>query len=192
MPGEHRKVGGFGVDGRVDPDSLASEDEESALGPGGPTADVILRALSVVPFLLVAALGLIGMVSWVLIILLGIGSSEPIWRSVRGVALPELLWQLALAVVIGLVPALVTLGASWAAAHGFRESAGRPFWTAVEGLWGLAAIGLVYVDHVRSGWLADLELSGLDWWFTFAVVACAMILAGMRLRRAPRADEDGC
>jgi hypothetical protein len=191
VPDQRRTPGRFGEDGRVDPDSLAPEDEESAVGPGGPATDVVLRAFSVAPFLLIAALGLIGVVSWVLIILLGVGSSEPIWRSVRGISLPDLLWQLVLAVLIGLVPLLITLGASWAAAHGFRMTAGRPFWTAVEGVWGLAAVGLVYVDRARGEWLEDLGFSGLDWWFAFAVVAFAMILAGMRLRRAPRGNEDG-
>ncbi len=190
MADERHRIGRFGEDRRVDPDSLAPEDEESAVGPGGPTVDVVLRALSVVPFLLVAALGLIGAVSWVLIILLGVGSSEPIWRSVRGVSLPDLLWQLILAVLIGLVPVLLTLAASWAAAHGFRESSGRPFWTAVEGVWGLAGLGLVYVDRARGEWLDELGLSRLDWWFAFVVVAFAMIIAGMRLRRAPTAAED--
>jgi hypothetical protein len=102
-----------------------------------------------------------------------------------------LLWQLAVAVLIGLVPVLITLGSSWAAARGFSEVSGRPFWTAVEGVWGLVAVGLVYVDRARQEWLDDLGFSRLDWWFAFGVVAFAMVLAGMRLRRAPRADEDG-
>ncbi|NLE21426.1 MAG: hypothetical protein GX624_01395 [Actinobacteria bacterium] len=188
MPDEHHRIGRFGEDHRADPDSLAPEDEESAVGPEGPTVDVVLRALSVVPFLLVAALGLIGAVSWILIILLGIGSSEPIWRSVRGLSLSDILWQLLLAVLTGMVPVLLTLAASWAAAHGFRESSGRPFWTAVEGVWGLAGLGLVYVDRARGEWLDAIGLSRSDWWFAFAVVAFAMIIAGMRLRRAPTAD----
>jgi hypothetical protein len=191
VPDERHRVGRFGEDGRIDPDSLGPEDEENAFGPGGPTRDVVLRAFSVVPFLLVAALGLIGAISWVLVIVLGIGSSEPIWRAARGVSLGEFLWQALLAVLIGLAPILIALGGSWATAHGFGETSGRPFWTAVEGVWGLVAMGLVYVDRARQEWLDDLGLSRLDWWFAFGVVAFAMILAGMRLRRAPRADEDG-
>jgi hypothetical protein len=191
VPDERHGIGRFGDDGRVDPDSLVPDAGESAAGPGGASADLVLRALSVVPFLLVAALGLIGVVSWVLIIVLGIGSAEPLWRSVQGLSVGALLWQLVVAVLVGLVPVLITLASSWAAARGFRETTGRPFWTAVEGVWGLAAVGLVYLDRARRGWLDDLGFSRLDWWFAFGVVAFAMILAGMRLRRAPRADEDG-
>jgi hypothetical protein len=49
----------------------------------------------------------------------------------------------------------------------------------------------VYLDRARQAWLDDLGLSRLDWWFAFGVVAFAMVLAGVRLRRAPHADEDG-
>ena len=191
MPDDHQKRHSFGYDGRVDPDSVAPEDEERAAGPDGPTVDVVLRALSVVPFLLVAAVGLIAIISWALLIVFGVGSSEPIWEAVQGLSATELVWQLFLAVVIGVVPVLVTLAASWATARGFSEDAGRAFWTAVQGVWGLVAVGLVYLRQAREGWLDDVGLSGLDWWFGFGVVAFAMILAGVRLRRAPRASGAG-
>jgi len=174
-------------DGRVDPDSLAPDDEERAAGPDGPSGDVVVRALSVVPFILLAALGLIGVISWVLIIVLGIGSGEPIWKVAQGLSTAELLWQILLAVLIGLVPVGITLIASWAAGRGFSEYSGRPFWTVVQALWGIAAVGLVLVDRTRQAWIEEMELTSLDWWFMFGVVAFGMILAGVRLRRAPRA-----
>lgn len=174
-------------DGRVDPDSLAPDDEERAAGPDGPSADVVVRALSVIPFVLLAALGLIGAISWVLIIVLGIGSNEPIWKVAQGLSAAQLLWQILLAVLIGLVPVGITLIASWAAGRGFSEYSGRPFWTVVQTLWGIAAVGLVLVDRTRQAWIEEMELSALDWWFMFGVVAFGMILAGVRLRRAPRA-----
>ena len=71
-------------------------------------------------------------------------------------------------VVVGIVPVLVTLGASWATAHGFREDAGRPFWTMTQGVWGLVAVGIVYVQQTREDWLSEVGLSGLDWWFESA------------------------
>jgi hypothetical protein len=176
-------------DGRVDPDSLAPDDEERAAGPDGPSTDVVVRALSVIPFVLVAALGLIGVISWVLIIVLGVGSGEPIWRVAQGLSVAQLFWQMLLAVLIGLIPVGITLLASWTAGRGFSEYSGRTFWTVVQALWGLAAVALVLVDRTRQVWIEEMGLSPLDWWFMFGVVAFGMILAGVRLRRAPRAGR---
>jgi hypothetical protein len=184
--GERQKHHPFGEDDRVDPDSLTPDDEERAAGPDGPSVDIVVRALSVIPFLLVAALGLIGIVSWVIIIVLGIGGGDPIWVAARGLSALQLLWQLLLAVLIGMAPLLITLAASWATARGFREDSGRVFWTVTQGVWSLAALGLIYVGRVREDILRDYGFSSTDWWFAFGVVAFAMILAGVRLRRAPR------
>jgi hypothetical protein len=185
-PLKRRQVWG---DSRVDPDSLVPDDEERAVGPDGPSSDVVIRTLSVLPFILVAALGLIGVISWVLIIVLGVGSGDPIWVVARGLSVAELLWQSLLAVLIGLVPLAITLVASWTASHGFSADAGRPFWTVVQAVWGLAAVGLVVVDRTRQAWIEEMGFSSLDWWFMFGMVAFGMILAGVRLRRAPRAGE---
>lgn len=190
MPDDRKIHHPWGEDGRTDPDSLRAEDEEAAAGPGGASVDIALRALSVLPFLLVAAIGLIAIVSWVLIIVFGAGSAEPIWDAVEGMSGGELVWQLLLAVLIGAAAVLVTALGSWATSHGFREDSGRPFWIMTQGVWGLAAVGLVYAERMWQGSLQDIGLSGLEWWFGLGVVAFAMILAGVRLRRAPRYDGD--
>jgi len=98
------------------------------------------------------------------------------------------LWQLLLAVLIGLLPLAVVLAGSWATSHGFREGSGRTFWTASQGVWGLMGLGLVYVWTARRDLVAEHGFSGLDLWFAFGVVAFAMVLAGVRLRRAPRSE----
>jgi hypothetical protein len=191
VPEDRQKLHAWGEDGRVAPDSLAPDDEERAAGPEGPTVDLVLRSLSIVPLLLVAALGLIAVVSWVLLVVLGVGSSDPIWVAVQGMSFVKLLGQIVVAVLIGLTPLLVTAVASWAAARGFREDSTRTFWTVVQSLWGLAAVGLVVVDRARHDWLDAWGFTALDWWFAFGVVAFAMILAGFRLRRAPRSNVRG-
>jgi hypothetical protein len=178
MPEDRQKHHAWGEDGRVDPDSLAPEDEERAAGPEGPTIDLVLRGLS--------ALGLIAIVSWVLLVVLGVGSSDPIWVAAQGMSIAKLLGQIAVAVLIGLAPLTFTLAASWAAARGFREDSSKTFWTVIQSLWGLAAVALVVVDRARHDWLDAWGFTALDWWFAFGVVAFAMILAGVRLRRAPR------
>jgi len=184
-PEDWQKRHPWGEDGRVDPDEIGREDEEEAAGPDAPSRGLVTRALSVTPFLLVAACGLIGVVGWLIIVLLGLGTGEPIWRAVQGLSPAQVLWQLLLVVLIGAVPVLFILAGSWATAHGFNESAGRIFWGVTEALWGVAALGLVAVDRARHEWLTQLGLSALDWWFLFGMVAFAMTMAGVRLRRAP-------
>lgn len=176
----------WGEDGRVDPEDLVPDDEEEAVGPDGPSSDVVVRALSVMPFLLLATVGLIGIISWVVVILFGVGGGEPIWDAVKGLSAAQVVWQLLLAVLIGLAPLAVVLAASWATARGFGESSGKTFWTITQGVWGLLGFGLVYVWTAHRALLGHLELSATDWLFAFGVVAFAMILAGVRLRRAPR------
>jgi hypothetical protein len=176
----------WGEDGRIDPDDLVPEDEEEAVGPAGPGA--VVRALSVIPFLLIAALGLIGVVSWVLILVFGLGSGEPIWQAVQGLSVFELLWQLSLAVLVGVACLAATLIASWATTRGFREDASRAFWTLTQGFWGLVVLGIAYLWRSPPQWFDEFGFTSTDWWFAFGMVAFAMILAGVRLRRAPRAE----
>jgi len=111
-----------------------------------------------------AALGLIGIIGWVLI----------------------MLRELLLAVLIGLLPVGVVLAGSWATARGFREESGRTFWTVTQGVWGVFAVGLIYVWADRRDLIDRLGFSSLDFWFAFAMVAFAMTVAGVRLRRAPK------
>jgi hypothetical protein len=165
----------------------APEDEA---GPAGTRErpSTVVRALSVAPFLLVASVGLIAVVSWVLIIVLGLGAAEPIWRWASRHSTTEVVLQLLVAVLVTLAPLAVTGAASWAALYGFRPASGRLFWAAVEAAWGVAAIGLVVVDRTRDEWLRELGFTATDWWFAFGVVAFAMVMAGVRLR-AWRADS---
>jgi hypothetical protein len=147
-----------------------------------PERGVVLRGLSVVPFALFAALGLIAAISWALVIVFGLGGGEPIWNWAKGHTLAHVLGQLLLAVGIGLIPVGVTVLASWAVIHGFRERPSRYFWPAAQLFWSVLAVGLVYVSRARHEWLDAIGLNATDRWFGFAVVAFAMITAGLRIR----------
>jgi len=156
-----------------------------------PVDDVVLRALSVVPFILVAAFGVIALVGWVFVIVFGVAApgnenSEPIWRWVQEQSLADVLTQLALAVGIGLIPLAVMLVAGWATIHGFRSDPHPLFWPLTQLFWGIVAISLVVLDRARQDVIVELGVSRLDWWFAFLMVAAAMILAGVRLRRLRR------
>jgi len=158
---------------------------------GRPSDDVILRALSVVPFVLVAAFGVIALVGWISVIVFGLSApgsdgGEPIWRWVQGRSLGHVAGQLALAAGVALVPLGVTLLAGWATIHGFRSDPHRYFWPAAQLFWGVVGLGLVIVDRVWPETLRYVGVSTLDWWFAFVMVAVALILAGVRARRRSR------
>jgi hypothetical protein len=147
-----------------------------------PQRGSVLRVLSVIPFALVAALGLIAATTWVVVIVFGLGGGEPIWDWAKGHSLGHVLGQTLLAIGIGLIPAGMTVLASWAVIHGFRERPSRFFWPVAEVFWSVLAIGLVVVARPRHQWLDSIGLTATDWWFGFAMVAFAMIMAGLRIR----------
>ena len=156
-------------------------DEDDIRGSQIPERGTVLRGLSVIPFALVAALGLIAAVSWALVIVFGLGG-EPIWEWAKGRTLAHVLGQVLLAVGIGLIPVGVMVLASWAVIHGFRERPSRYFWPVAQVFWTVLAVGLIYVDRARHEWLDSIGLNATDWWFGFAVVAFALTMAGLRIR----------
>jgi hypothetical protein len=166
-------------------------DEDDVERSQSPQRNSVLRGLSVVPFALVAAIGLIAAISWPLVIVFGLGGGEPIWAWAKGHSLAHVFGQFLLAVGIGLIPVGVMLLASWAMIHGFREWPSPYFWPVAQVFWSVLAVGLVYVDRARHEWLHSIGLNATDWWFGFAVVAFAMIMAGLRIRaqRAGRTKE---
>jgi len=166
-------------------------DEDDVRRAQTPPRGGVLRGLSVAPFAIAAAVGLIGAISWVLVIVFGLGGGQPIWDWAKGHTLGQVLAQVLLAVAIGLLPVGVTVLASWAMVHGFRERPSRFFWPAAQVFWSVLAVGLVYVYRARHQWLDSIGLNATDWWFGFCVVAFAMITAGLRIRaqRAGRTKD---
>jgi hypothetical protein len=179
---------------RYSPRENWEPDADDLARAGRSPDDVALRALSVAPFVLVAALGVIALVGWTVVIVFGVsapGSSggEPIWRWAQDQGMGEIVAQVALAVAVGLIPAAVVLVGGWATVHGFRQRPNPLFWPAAELFWGIVAVTLVVADRTRSEMLADAGISAVDWWFAFLTVAAAMVLAGVRLRRLRRARQ---
>lgn len=173
--------------------------EEERERAGEPSRDVGLRALSVVPFVLTAALGVIALVGWIVVIVFGIGApgtgsdAEPIWRWAQDRSLLVIVTQAVLAIAIGLIPAAIMLAAAWAAMQGFQERPHPLFWPAAEIIWSVIAVALVVMARTQERFLSDIGVATTDWWFAFGLVAFAMILAAARIRRlrtVPRLEGD--
>ena len=176
---------------RYSPHGDWKPDEDDVARAHRPVDDTLLRALSVAPFVLVGALGLMATIGWMVVVVFGLAapgsrSAGPVWRWAQGQDPWHVLWQLVLAVGIGLIPLTITLAAGWATVHGFRRRPHALFWPTAQLFWGIVAIGLIAADRLYSASMDDLGVGTLDRWFGFLLVAAAAILAGVRHRRERR------
>ena len=103
--------------------------------------------------------------------------------------------QLALAIVIGLVPVGVAVLSIWATLRGFSDSPALYFWLFTEIVFAAAALALVLGRVQWPEFMESIALKGTEWWFAFVVVAYSMTMAHLRVRRDRRRlaveDDDG-
>lgn len=169
-------------------------DEDDLARAGRPSQGVVLRALSVVPFLLAAAVAMIALITWFLVAVFGFdpprrsgdaaaAGREPIWRWITDHNAGEVLVQILFFVGVALIPAAIIALAGWATMYGFRERTNPFFWPVLQVLYGILAIGMIVMDRTASAWLDETGISARDWWFAFGVIAYGMVLAGLRIRR---------
>ena len=184
MPRSRRIPGDIGW--RPEPDAA---DRAGVVEPG-----LILRLLSVVGFFVAGVTGVIALVGWALVFVVGLGDQPTIWGWARGRPAGEVVAQVVLVVLLGVVCAGVTLVAMWAAWRGLQASAGRRFWVATQAVVGVVAVGLVVVDRRYPAALEEVGVGGWEWWLLSGVVALALVTAHLRMRRAgagPRPDRRG-
>jgi hypothetical protein len=161
-----------------------------------PRPQLALRVLSVLPFILFGAFSVIAVVAWIAVVILGAGTDRgTLWQWAAGRSAGEVVSQLALALVIGLVPVGVVVLSIWATLRGFDDSPALFFWLFTEIVFAVAALALV-IGHVRwPDFMASIALDGTEWWFAFVVVAYSMTVAHLRVRRDRRTlaaeDDDG-
>jgi len=170
--------------------------EEDILAAQAPRPQFALRVFSVLPFILFGAFSVIAVVAWIAVVVFGVGTDRgAVWQWVAGRSAWEVVSQIFLAIVIGLIPAGVAVLSIWATLRGFSDSPALYFWLFTEIIFAAAALALV-VGHVR--WpesMASIALKSTEWWFAFVVVAYSMTMAHLRVRRDRRTlaaeDDDG-
>ncbi|RPI28369.1 MAG: hypothetical protein EHM52_05160, partial [Actinomycetota bacterium] len=161
-------------------------------GPGAPAegprreeslGSLLLRGASVVPFLMLGVMAVIAVLTWILVFVFGVGgAAEPIWEWVSGRSLAEVVVQLGLA-LLGLLAAVAVLVLSMlATSYGARRRQAAWFWPLTQFAFTGVALGLVALDYLRPGALADLGIAGRDWWLVFGWAAYAVLMAGLRMR----------
>jgi len=177
-----------------DPGWKPSEDDIRAAQ--APRPQFALRVLSVLPFILFGAFSVIAFVSWIAVVIFGVGTDRgAVWQWAAGRSAGEVVSQLALALVIGLVPVAVAVLTIWATMRGFSDGPALYFWLFTEIVFAAAALALV-VGRVKWPELMEsVALKGTEWWFAFVIVAYSMTMAHLRVRRDRRTlaveDDDG-
>lgn len=149
-----------------------------------------LRLLSIVPFLFVALIGIVAMIGWIVIVVLGGGKRDPIWVWIGHTPARDAVPQVALAVGLGIAVLGILLLSMWAAMHGFARSAGRLFWRVAEAVFSLAAVVLLIATVTKPGILADLGLSNSDWFFVFGLLGYSLVVCRLRERRSESVSEE--
>jgi hypothetical protein len=157
-----------------------------------PRPQFALRLFSVLPFILFGAFSVIAFVAWIAVVMLGAGTDRgTLWQWAAGRSAGEVVSQVALALVIGLVPVGAGVLSVWATLRGFDESPAPYFWLSTEIVFAVAALALVLGRVQWPGSMDMIALKGTEWWFAFAVAAYSMTMAHLRARRDRRTLADG-
>lgn len=167
--------------------------DSASLDERGPReSGQVLRILAVVPFVLAGAVGVIAGVSWLLVVVLGIGTSRgSVFRWAGGRSLAEALPQIALLLVLGAICIGFVLASVWAALTALRPTQPAWFWPLTEGLWALAGGGLLAIAIAAQDSLVPVGLSSRDLYFAIGIVALSLIVTDARRRMKRRPGAGG-
>jgi hypothetical protein len=146
---------------------------------------LLLRGASVLPYMMLGVMAVIAVVAWALVFMFGISAdADPIWEWVRGRSVGEIVTQVGLVLLVGLVPVTVLVLSMLATSYGVRERQASWFWPLTQALFTAVALALVAFDRLMPEALADAGIDGRDWWLIFGYASYAVLMAGLRMRAA--------
>lgn len=169
-----------------------SEEEIRAAQEAAPGLG--LRLVSIIPFGLIGAFSVIAIVAWFAVIVMGAGTDRgTLWAWASGRPAGEVVTQVALAILVGLVPVGLLVLCIWATMRGFGTEPALYFWLFTEIAFAALALALLFGRVQYSEFMEDVALSGREWWFALAVVGFGMTVAHLRARRDRKivAGDDG-
>lgn len=150
----------------------------------------VLRFVSIIPFGLMGAFCVIAIVAWFAVIVFGWGTDRgALWAWAAGRPAGEVVIQIALAVVIGLIPVGLLILCIWATVRGFSAEPALFFWLFTEIAFAALALALVLGRVQYPETMDDIALGGREWWFALAIVGFGMTVAHVRARRDRKALE---
>ena len=174
-----------------DPGWKPSEEEVRA-AQSRPAAGLVLRAVSVIPFIALGVLGVLSLVAWAAVFVFGVGNANgAVWTWAQGKPAGEIVVQVALMLLLGAACLGVAVGSIYATMLGVKERQPRWFWFVAQLLFGGLLLLLVWGSRSHPDFMQDLELTGLTFWFMFVWLAFSMVVAGLRMRRLGHDGGDG-
>ena len=142
-----------------------------------------LRMVSVIPFMMIGALGAIAFLTWLAVIVFGLGTGVTVWHWAAELV-GQIVVQVVLAVLIGVACVAVVALSMYATGWGFRAHQPRFFWPIAQTVFVSFAIVLVVGRLEAPGVAHDIGLEGTQLYFALGLAVFAMIVTGMRMRRA--------
>ena len=119
-----------------DPGWKPSEEDIQA-AQGRPAAGLVLRAVSVVPFIALGVLGVLSLVTWAAVFVFGVGNDNgAVWTWAQGKPAGEILVQVALMLLLGVACLGVAVGSIYATMIGVKERQPRWFWLVAQTVFG--------------------------------------------------------
>ena len=166
--------------------------EEDIQAAQRPQAGLVLRAVSVIPFVALGVIGVLALVAWAAVFVFGVGNSNgAVWTWAQGKPAGEVITQIALMLLIGVACAAFAGLAIFATAYGVKPRQPWYFWPAAQTVFGVLLILLVVGDRKYPALMEDVGLTGVEWWFLFLWLAFSMVVAGLRMRRRGHDGGDG-
>jgi hypothetical protein len=157
-----------------------------------PMAGLVLRIVSVIPFISLGVLGLLSLVAWAAVFVFGVGNSNgAVWTWAQGKPAGVVVTQVALMLLLGLGCLAVAVGSMYATMIGVKERQPWWFWPAAQAVFGVLLILLIWGSRAHPVGMEDLGLAGMQYWFAFAWLVFSLVMAGLRMRRRGHDGEDG-
>jgi hypothetical protein len=145
---------------------------------------LILRTLSVIPFLLTGALGVVALATWLIVLVFGVGiARDSAWSWAAGRPVGEVIYQFMLLLLIGVACAAIIVLSIFATGIGFRTVQPRWFWRVTQGIFILIGLALGFGRTLAPVFMEDIGLTGRDWFFFFGLAVFSVLVTGARRRR---------
>jgi len=165
--------------------------EEDILAAQRPEPGLALRVVSVIPFILAGAFGVIAFVAWIVVLVLGVGTDRgAAWTWAKGKPAAEVVTQVGLLILIGFLCAGVVALSIYATTYGFRTQQPRYFWGIAQGVFSALGFLLLLGRTMFPDLMNSIGLTGGQWYFAFGLAAFAMIVVGLRIRRGGDDEDD--